>query len=369
MDIRLAQPDITEREIEAVVAVLRTPTLALGPKITEFEERFAEHCGVRHGVAICNGTAGLHLIVRSMGIGAGDEVITTPFSFVASANCFLYEGSTPVFVDIDAQTWNIDAAKIEAAVTDRTKAIIAVDVFGQTADYDRIADIARRRSLRLIEDSCEALGGRHKGRPAGSLGEAGVFGFYPNKQITTGEGGMVVTNDDEIARLCRSLSNQGRDHMGGWLDHPRLGYNYRISDINCALGIVQLDRLAEIVATRTRVAGWYAEELEGEARVTLQRIDPDVEMSWFCFVVRLSDEYEVKARDRILTALRAGGIGSSNYFSPIHLQKYMVERFGFKRGDFPVCEWLADRTLSLPFHKGLSREDVTTVCDALRRLL
>ncbi len=369
MKIPLARPDITDREVQAVLDVLKTPILALGPKMLEFEHAFAGYCGTQHAIAVSSGTAGLHLLVRAVGIEQGDEVITTPFSFVASANCILYERAKPVFVDIDPATWNIDAGRIEAAVTDRTRAIIPVDVFGQPADLDTINAIARRHSLRVIEDSCEALGALYKGRRAGTLAEAGVFGFYPNKQITTGEGGMIVTDNEEIAALCRSMRNQGRDTLGGWLDHPRLGFNYRISDINCALGIAQLQRVESIIATRTRVAGWYLEQLADEPRIVTQRIVPDVQMSWFVFVVRLSDDYTAADRERILRELRDRGIGCSNYFVPIHLQKYMVDAFGFKRGDFPVCESVSDRTVALPFHKDLSTDHVALICRELRSLL
>ncbi|MCH7525832.1 MAG: DegT/DnrJ/EryC1/StrS family aminotransferase [Planctomycetes bacterium] len=369
MEIPLARPDITDQEIEAVVGVLKTPNLSLGPKLTEFEGKFATYCGTRHAVAVSSGTAALHLLVRAYGIGPGDEVITTPFSFVASANCILFERAKPVFADIDPATWNIDPAAIETAVTDRTKAILPVDVFGQVADFDRILEIARRRSLPVIEDSCEALGSRYKGRRAGAIGEAGVFGFYPNKQITTGEGGMIVTNDDHIADLCRSMRNQGRDAGGGWLAHPRLGFNYRLSDLNCALGIVQLARIDDFVAARSQVARWYIEELADEPRLTLQRLAPDVEMSWFVFVIRLADDYSAADRDRILTELRERGIGCSNYFVPIHLQQYFADTYGYREGDFPICEALAARTVALPFHNRLTREAVSIVCTELRKLL
>lgn len=369
MNIPLARPDITDREIDAVLAVLKTPNLALGPTLARFEENFASFCGTKHAVGVSSGTAGLHLLVRSLGVQPGDEVITTPFSFVASANCILYERATPVFVDIDPATWNIDPTRIEAAITDRTRAILPVDVFGQVVDFDSILTIARKHSLRVIEDSCEALGSRYKGRIAGSFGDAAVFGFYPNKQITTGEGGMIVTDDDETAALCRSLRNQGRDQMGGWLDHPRMGYNYRLSDIAAAMGVAQLERIEAIIEARTRVAGWYIEELAEETRVVTQRISSEVTMSWFVFVVRLSDRYTVDDRNRILAGLRDMGIGCSNYFVPIHLQKYMVDAFGHKKGDFPVCESVADRTIALPFHKDLSRDDISVVCRELLRLL
>ncbi len=367
--IPLARPNTTQAEIDAVVDVLRTPDLSLGPKLREFEAGFADYCGTEHAVACSNGTAGLHLVVLAMGVAPGDEIITTPFSFISSANCALMAGAKPVFVDVDPDTWNIDPGLIEAAVTNKTRAILAVDVFGQIADMDPIRAAARKHGLRLIEDSCEALGSRYKGHPAGTLGDAGVFAFYPNKQITTGEGGMIVTNDAGLATLCRSLRNQGRDADGGWLAHPRLGYNYRLSDINCALGIVQLSRISEIVASRTRVEAMYRERLTDERRIKMQAVHPAVEMSWFVFVIRLDDSYTIEDRDRILTGLRDNGIGCNNYFAPIHLQPVYVERFGYRPGAFSVCEALSARTIALPFHHQLSEEDVDTVCARLRELL
>jgi len=365
----LACPDVTDREIEAVVAVLRTPQLSMGPKVGAFEASVARRCGARHAIAVSSGTAALHLLVRGMDIAEGNEVITTPFSFVASTNCMLYERAKPVFVDIDPDTWNIDVRRIEAAVTSRTKAILPVDAFGQPADYDTISAIARRHRLRVIEDSCEALGALYKGRPAGSLGDAGAFGFYPNKQITTGEGGMIVTDDEKLAATCRSLRNQGRDVDGGWLAHPRLGYNYRLSDIHCALGAAQMERLDELLATRRRVAQWYHEILAGDRRIIPPKVASHVEVSWFVFVVRLSDDYDSRDRDRILSRLAERGIGCSNYFAPIHLQAYVAEKLGCKRGDFPICEAVADRTIALPFQKHLTQDDVAVICAELRGML
>ncbi len=367
--IPLARPNITQAEIDAVVAVLQTPNLSLGPKLTEFERAFADYCGTNEAVACSSGTAGLHILTRAYGLSPGNEVVTTPFSFVASANCALIEGAIPVFVDVDPHTWNIDATRIEAAVTTKTKAIIPVDVFGNVADMSPIETLARTHNLRVIEDSCEALGARYRGRPAGTLGDAGVFGFYPNKQMTTGEGGMIITDDGEIARLCRSLRNQGRDGGGGWLAHPRLGYNYRLSDINCALGIAQLARIDELIAQRCRVLSAYQTRLSGERRIALQRLTPEVEISPFVFVVRLADAYTQNDRDRILCELDDRGIGCSNYFTPIHLQPFYRERFGYKPGDFPVCEGLAQRTVALPFHHELTEHDIDRVCHELQALL
>ncbi len=367
--LSLSGPDITEAEIEAVVAVLRTPHLSLGPKVPEFEDAFRARLGVRHAVAVSSGTFALHLCWRAMEISAGDEVITTPFSFIASSNSILFEDAVPVFVDIDPDTWQIDASKIEAAITPRTRALLPVDVFGSAPDMEKVQAIARRHKLRLLEDSCEALGATIHGRPAGTLGEAGVFGFYPNKQITTGEGGMVVTNDDRIAFLVRSMRNQGRDPDAGWLQHARLGFNARLTDIASALGLVQMRRLDEILARRSHVAEQYSARLRDEPRVRLMRVPESVRMSWFVYVVRLDDRYSQADRDRILEGLRAAGIQCSNYFTPIHLQPFYREKFGFKPGDFPVTEALSARTVALPFHCRITDTDVERVVAAFRKLL
>ena len=366
--IPLARPNITQAEIDAVTKVLRTPRLSLGPELAAFEQAFATYTGTQHAVACSSGTAALHLVVHALGIGDGDEVVTTPFSFVASANCVLMTRATPVFVDIDPHTWNIDPGRIEGAVTSKTKAILSVDVFGQVAEMSSIRTIAEKRGLKLIEDSCEALGSRYQGRPAGSLGDVGVFGFYPNKQITTGEGGMIVTDDADLTALCRSLRNQGRAD-GGWLSHARLGFNYRLSDLNCALGLAQLRRIDELIASRTRLMSMYRERLSEEKRIRLQQVAPDTEVSWFVFVVRLIDDYERSDRDRILTLMTERGIGCSDYFSPIHLQPCYTERFGEQAGRFPVCEALGARTIALPFHHELTEADVDFVCNQLQDLL
>ena len=368
-EITLSAPDITEAEIAAVTQVLRTPRLSLGPKVPEFETAFTRRLGVKHAVACNSGTSGLHLIWRALRLKPGDEVITTPFSFIASGNSIMFVGARPVFVDIDPDTWQIDAARIEAAITPRTRAILPVDVFGSTPDMDAVVEIGRRRGLRVVEDSCEALGTLYKERPAGTLAEVGAFGFYPNKQITTGEGGMVVTSDDEIAFAVRSLRNQGRDPDAGWLAHARLGFNYRLPDINCAIGIEQMRRLDEMLQKRARVARWYVERLADERRIRLQRIPPEVSMSWFVFVVRLADEYSQARRDEILHRLQQRGIGCGNYFTPIHLQPFYRTQFGYEPGDFPLTELLSARTVALPFHNHLSEADVDAVVRELRQLL
>jgi len=369
MRINLSGPDITQAEIDAVTEVLKSGWLSLGPRVPEFEKAVAQFVGVQHGIAVSSGTAGLHLLMRAIDIQPGDEVIGTPFSFIASTNCILYEGARPVLVDIDPDTWNVDVGRIEVAVTPKTRAVIPVDVFGQIPDMDVINAIAARHHLRVIEDSAEALGSRYKGRMAGSIADAGIYGFYPNKQITTGEGGMIVTNDDEIARLCVSMRNQGRDTGMGWLSHERLGYNYRLSDVACAIGLVQMQRIDEISARRTRVAAWYHERLADEARISMQKLSGDCEMSWFVFVVKLADGYTEQDRADMIETLRGKGIGCNNYFAPIHLQEFYKREFGYKKGDFPICERVAARTIALPFHGGLTESEVDEVCATFRTIL
>ncbi len=371
--IPLARPDLTEREVEAVVRVLRTPRLSLGPMLEAFERKLAEVAGVQHAVAVNSGTSALHLCVKALGIKEGDEVITTPFSFIASANCILFERAKPVFVDIDPKTLNLDPELVEGALTERTKAILAVDVFGHPAEWDALTHIAKEHGLKLIEDAAEALGAEYKGRPAGAFGDAAVFAFYPNKQITTGEGGAVLTNDDEIAKFCRSLRNQGRGEgsTAGWLRHERLGYNYRLSDINCALGLAQLERLDELLAQRERVAQLYNERLEPlERRGLLRRphVAPHVRMSWFVYVVRLDERFTRRERDFVIEKLRAQGVECADYFPPIHLQP-VYRALGYKSGDFPVAEAVAQRTLALPFHTRLTPDDVDYVVARLEAAL
>jgi perosamine synthetase len=368
MRINLSGPDISKAEIDAVTEVLKSGQLSCGPKVPEFEKAVSRFVGTKHALAVSSGTAGLHLLMRAIGIGPGDEVITTPFSFIASANCILFEGARPVFVDIDPGTWNIAVDRIESAVTPRTRAIIPVDAFGQVPDMDRIKALAAGHGLRVIEDSCEALGSKYRGKMAGSLADAGCFGFYPNKQITTGEGGMITTDDDEIARLCASLRNQGRDTGLGWLSHERLGYNYRLSDVACAIGLVQMGRIDEIMAKRARVAAWYGQRLADEQRVSMQELSPDCEMSWFVMVVKLADGYSEQDRAELIEKLRGRGIGCNNYFAPIHLQKPYRD-LGCKPGDFPTCERVAARTIALPFHGGLTEAQVHEVCVTLGSLL
>jgi len=366
--IPLAHEDIGPAEIEAVTNAI-TSRLALGPEAEEFERAIADYVGVGHAVAVNSGTSALHLILEALGIGEGDEVITTSFSFIASANCILFVRATPVFVDIDPVTLCIDPERIEAAITPRTKAILAVDVFGHPADWPALAAIADRHGLLLIEDSAEALGSELGGRWCGSFGRAGIFGFYPNKQITTGEGGCVVTDDARLASLCRSMANQGRGDGDDWLQHVRLGYNYRMDEMSAALGVAQLARLEEFIRARNRVAGWYAEALNGVDGVTVPTIAPGARSSWFVYVVRLGDRFSSSDRDLILSGLTDAGIGCRNYFAPIHLQPFYRERFGSGEGDLPITEHVGERTIALPFFNRLARDEVDRVAETLRRLI
>ncbi len=379
-EIPLSQPDITDADIQAVTAVMRSNRLSIGPKQDLFEQLMAERTGRTQGVAVSSGTAGLHLVLLALGVGPGDEVITTPFSFVASANCILMVGAKPVFIDIDPASLNLDPTKLEDAITEKTKAIIAVEVFGNPRHMDRIAQVAGAHEIPLIEDACEALGGKHMGKPVGSFGRVGVFGFYPNKQITTGEGGMIVTDDDRLADLCRSMRNQGRpvgahtgdaSKSGAWLAHERMGYNYRMSEINAALGCSQLNRLDEMLKARRYVAGMYMRRLMGFDDLILPNVQPGTEedMSWFVFVVRLTDQYAHTERDRIITGMRRHEVGASNYFPCIHLQPFYRERFGFKKGDFPIAESISERTIALPFFNKMDQTQVELSCHTLKVMI
>jgi perosamine synthetase len=369
MRVYLSRPDITEKEIKAVCDVLRTPNLSLGPKGPEFEAAFAKYIGRKRAVGVNSGTSGLFLCLAALGIGPGDEVIVPPFTFIASSNTIMMTGAKPVFVDIDPKTLNIDPAKIEYKITKKTKAIMPVEAFGSPADFDKICQIAKRHNLTVLEDSCEALGSELNGKKAGTFGKMSVFAFYPNKQITIGEGGMILTDDDELADMCVSLRNQGRGKTGSWLSHERLGYNFRLGDINSALGIVQLSRIEEIIAKRRQVAKWYQEMLAGDSRLIVPVEPTGCCFSWFVFVVRLADSFTQKQRDKIIEAMKAAGIQVAVYFTPVHLQPFMVKQFGFKKGDFPVTESVAERTIALPFYNNLSKDDIALVCKTLKDAL
>lgn len=360
--IPMSSPDITQAEIDAVTQVLHTRWLSIGPQIEAFEQAFAAYTGTRHAIGVNSGTSGLHLAMIAAGIRDGDEVITPSFSFIASANCVLYERGKPVFVDIDPLTGNIDPALIEAAITPRTKAILVVHAFGQPADMQPILEIAQKHHLHVIEDACEAIGAEYKGRRAGTLSECAVFAFYPNKQMTTGEGGMIVTDNAEWDALFRSLRNQGRDTFNEWLDHSRLGYNYRLDEMSAALGLAQVQRMDELLTKRAQVAAWYNERIEAIDGIHKPCIaDTTTRMSWFVYVVRCDVE-----RDALMAALKECGVPSRPYFSPIHLQSFYRETFGWKRGDLPQTEKAGDSFLALPFSGVMTEAQVDYVCQQLK---
>lgn len=371
VQVPLSSPDITEKDIEAVVEVMKTRYLSIGPKVVEFEKRMGSFAGTKYAVAVNSGTSALHLIIRGMGIGEGDVVITTPFSFISSSNCIMFERGRPLFVDIEEDTLNLDADKVEEKLESmsceelaKVKALLVVDAFGQPADWDRFRQIGKKYNLRLIEDSAEALGTEYKGKRAGSLGEVGVFAFYPNKQITTGEGGIVVTDNEELARLARSMRSQGRGESGEWLDHERLGYNYRMDELSAALGCSQMERIEEILEKRAKVAGMYGEKLAEVEEVQIPFIADYVnKMSWFVYVVRLKKGID---RNRIIEYLNEQGVQCKPYFTPIHLQPFYKKMFGYKRGDFPITENVSDRTIALPFFNNLKEEQIDYVVEKLK---
>jgi len=384
----MSLPDLTDAERSAVMEVLQTPHLSMGPRIAAFEKAVAEYVGAREAVGVNSGTAGLHLCVRAADIQAGDLVLTTPFSFVASTNVILFEGGIPVYVDVDPATGNMDPVLAAQAAEDLAeggeaarkwlprkgadetgefKAMLPVDVFGQPADYERLKPVVERHHLKLIEDSCEALGAEYRTRRIGLEGDYGIFAFYPNKQITTGEGGIIVTDDHEAAQFMRALRNQGRAPGDTWLQHTHLGYNYRLDEMSAALGRVQMARLDELIERRMQVAGWYAERLAELPEVEMPRLAPYTSrVSWFVYVVRFQPGLD---RDAIARRLERAGIPARPYFLPIHLQPYMVERFGFRPGDFPVTEDLGLRSLALPFSGVMPESQVDIVCQTLSKVL
>lgn len=361
----MSGPDISEEDVAAVVAVLRSGRLALGPVTEAFEAAMADYVGVPHAVAVSSGTAALHLLTAALGLGPGDEVLVPSFTFVSCANAILYTGAQPVFVDIEADTFNLDPADLEAKVTPRTKAVLAVDVFGHPAEWDELLAVAARHDLAVIDDACEAIGATYRGARIGSLGDAAAFGFYPNKQMTTGEGGMIVTKSESLARRCRSLRNQGRGEMGAWLSHERMGFNYRIDELSAALGRSQLARIDTLLAKRDRAATMYDDRLRGveTARVPVSR--PHVRKSYFVYAVTLA---EGLSRDPVMKALAERGIPTRAYFEPLHEQPYLRERLG-PGPRLPVTEALARRTLALPFHGNLTRAQVNEVVTNLATVI
>ena len=386
--VSLASPDLTDAERQAVMDVLQTPNLSMGPEYLAFEKAIADYVGAKHAISVNSGTAGLHLCIRALGIEQGDLVLTTPFSFMASTNVILFEKAIPVFVDVDPLTGNLDVNQLAQAAKDLTaggeaavrwlprkgaenhgplKAILPVDVFGQPADMDAVRKVADEYGLAIIEDSCEALGAEYKGKKAGMLGDMGVFAFYPNKQITTAEGGMIVTNDDAAADMMRALRNQGRAPGDTWLQHSYLGYNYRLDELSAALGRVQMGRIDELLAKRAQVAEWYREKLGDEPRLELPAVvDATTLMSWFVYVIRVAEGID---RDAFIHRMAEEGIPARPYFAPIHLQLYMMDMFGYTEGCYPVTEDLGNRGIAIPFSSVMTEEDVEIVSEVLKKLL
>jgi perosamine synthetase len=363
-EIPLARPVVGEPEEQAVLAVLRSGQLSLGPRVPAFEQAFAARLGVAHACAVSSGTAALHLGLRAVGVRDGDEVVTSPFSFVASANAAVFERARPVFADIDPRTLNLDPAAAAAAVTERTTALLPVHIFGYPADLPAF----ERLGLPIVEDACEALGAIHgDGMPVGGRGHPAAFGFYANKQLTTGEGGMVTTSDADVKTRIDSERNQGRAPDMSWLDHDRLGFNYRLSDIACALGRAQLDRLDDMLAGRARAAALYREALAGIEGLELPCEDSDGDRrGWFVFVVQLPREVD---RDATIRALRGLGVQSKPYLPAIHLMSFYRETYGHREGEFPVCEDVAARSVALPFFPEIEASQIERVGLALREVL
>lgn len=363
----IAKPYITKKEEQYVLEVLRSGVLSIGPKVEEFEKKFAKFVGVKYACAVSSGTAGLHLALIAAGIGEGDEVITTPFSFVASANAALYVGAKPVFADIDPKTYNIDPQKIEEKITKRTKAILVVHIFGQSADMSPILKIAKKHNLKIIEDACESLGAIYRGRKVGTFGESAVFAFYPNKQMTTGEGGMIVTNNKKHYKLFCSLRNQGRSEDIRWLDHVRLGYNYRMDEMSAAVGLAQLKKINFLIKERQRVAGLYNKFFASDAPVQLPRVAAGNNHTYFVYVVLLNVK-KIK-RDKVIKLLEKEGISAKPYFPSIPRFSFYRKQFGYKKGDFPVSEGVSNKALALPFYVGLKEQDVRHIGAVLRKIL
>lgn len=363
--IPLARPVIGERERELVDEVLRSGQLSLGPMVPRFESAWAARAGTAHAVAVSSGTAGLHLCLHDLGLGPGDEVITSSFSFVASANAIVFTGATPVFAEVDPLTFNMDPDAVEAAITPRTRAILIVDIFGYPAEVPALVEIADRHGLARVEDACQSIDADHDGRKLGTFGHPAVYGFYANKQMTTAEGGIVLTDDGDLAARLRSLRNQGRSDDGAWLVHSRLGFNYRLSDVHCAIGLGQLERLDDLMAGRARVAGWYQERVAAIDGVSPMYEGPQ-RRSWFVYAPRLDPGVD---RDAVIGDLDALGISAKPYLPCIHLQPYYRDAHGHRPGEFPVTEAISASTIALPFFPEMTEAQVDRVCEALAATL
>ena len=367
MRIPLSAPDITDAEISAVTQVLRSGRLSLGPQLEAFENAIAAYANAKHAVGVSSGTAGLHLVLRALGLKEGDEVILPSFTFIAAANVLRYERVTPIFADIDAVTLNLDPELVERAITPHTRAILAVHNFGVPADMEALAAVARHHNLLLIEDACEALGAEWRGKKVGSIGDAGVFAFYPNKQITAGEGGVVVTQNPEIAARIRSLRNHGRTDTGDWLQHAEVGYNYRLSELHAALGLAQMQRLEEILELRAEIARKYAQRLSQSDALVLPPLElPHRKISWFVYVVRVKEKHSRADRERIIEKMGEKGIACGRYFAPIHLQPAYRD---VPHGPLPVTEAVGERTIALPFFNRITDAQLDEVCESLLSFL
>lgn len=383
MFVPLARPDITEKEIDAVVEVMKSGILSIGKKIERFEGLMAEYAGLKYGVAVNSGTSALHLIVRAMGIGKGDFVITSPFTFVSSANVAMYENALPVFADIDERTYNITPETLKEALERYQKnglktekldfpsfkpsTFMAIDIFGHPLEWEGILEVAEEFKIKIIEDSCEALGSEYKNRRTGSFGTAGTFAFYPNKQITTGEGGVIVTDDEKIASLAKSMRNQGRGEAGTWLEHVRLGYNYRMDELSAAVGVEQMLRLDEILGSRDLAAKRYSELFKKIPEIEVPHVEDYVTaMGWFVYVIKLPENSN---RSKVMAFLMERGVQSREYFKPLHVQPYYMEKMGYKKGMFPVTEKVADRTLAIPFFNRITAEQQEYVVDTIKEAL
>ncbi len=363
--IPLARPVIGDRERELVDGVLRSRQLSLGPTVTEFERMWADRIGTKHAVACSSGTAGLHCCLHALGIGPGDEVITSSFSFVASANVIVYTGATPVFAEVDPLTFNMDPAAVEAAITPRTRAILIVDIFGYPADVPALIAIAERHGLAIVEDACQSIDGDFNGKKLGTYGHPSVYGFYANKQLTTAEGGVILTDDDALYLLLKSLTNQGRSDDGAWLVHSRLGFNYRLSDVHAAIGIAQIERLDWMQDARARIAARYQARMASIDGVTPMYEGPQ-RRSWFVYAPRLDADL---ARDAIIGRLEAEGVSAKPYLPCIHLQPYYRTDHGHAPGELPVTEEISASTIALPFFCEMTDEQVDRVCDTMERAI
>ncbi|PEY36300.1 polysaccharide biosynthesis protein [Bacillus cereus] len=368
MNIPLSKPDITELECKNVLDVLTSGQLSFGKYLVEFENQFKEYLNVKYAVAMNSGTSALHVAVKAIGLKPGDEVITSPYSFIASSNCLLFEGVKPIFVDVDADSMVLDTSKIENAITEKTKAILVVHIFGQSCDMDKIMEIANKYDLKIIEDACESLGSEWNGQKAGTFGDVSVFAFYPNKQITTGEGGMLVTNDMEIFEEAMSLRNQGRSLKNEWLTHERLGFNYRLSDIHAAVGVAQMKRLNEILSRREKAASYYKNLITEAKLKQVKCLEPTKlsKISWFVFPILFREK---RVRDYVMHHLNSMRIQAKPYFPSIHLQPLYKNLFFFKKGSFLNSEKLSDCSLAIPFYTTISKQEQEHVITEIKRLL